>query len=232
MEETTARKLVELNLVFYERLAAPFAASRLGFHPGFERLLAYVSPSARVLDVGCGNGRFARFLMERVGPIDYTGVDFSEPLLEATVGLPGLFLRRDLTRPACLSGLGEFQIIVCLSTLQHIPGQANRKRLLREMSECLSTGGHILMCNWQFLDSPRQRRKVRPWVEASIEPEQVEPGDYLLSWERGGTGLRYVAHIDYPATVELCEAAGLQVIHSYRSDGREGDLNLYAVLAG
>lgn len=232
MDERIARKLVELNSDFYERLAGSFSATRLGFQPGYERLSAYVTLSARVLDVGCGNGRFARFLAERVGPVDYTGVDFSEQLLQVAAGLPGCYVRRDLTQPGCLADLGEFQVIVCLSMLQHIPGRANRERLLKEMGERLLPGGYILMCNWQFLDSPRQQRKVRPWAEAGIGSEQVEPGDYLLSWDRGGTGLRYVACIDYPATVALCEPAGLRVIDSFRSDGREGDLNLYTVLAG
>lgn len=232
MDETIARKLVELNSDFYERMAESFSATRLGFQPGFERLTAYVSSLARVLDVGCGNGRLARFLAERVGPVDYTGVDFSEQLLQTAAGLPGRYIRRDLTQPGCLFDLGEFQVITCLSTLQHIPGQTTRERLLREMGERLAPGGCILMCNWQFLDSPRQRRKVRPWVEAGIRSEQVEPGDYLLSWERGGSGLRYVACIDFSATVALCESAGLRVIDSFRSDGREGNLNLYTVLAG
>ncbi|HMT20024.1 MAG TPA: methyltransferase domain-containing protein [Promineifilum sp.] len=232
MDETIARKLVELNSDFYERMAESFSATRLGFQPGFERLSAYVTVSARVLDVGCGNGRFARFLAERVGPVDYTGVDFSEQLLQTAAGLPGHYIRRDLTQLGCLSDLGEFQVITCLSTLQHIPGQAIRERLLREMGERLAPGGCILMCNWQFLDSPRQRRKVRPWAEAGIRSEQVEPDDYLLSWERGGSGLRYVACIDFSATVALCESAGLRVTDSFRSDGREGNLNLYTVLAG
>lgn len=232
MDEAIARKLVELNSAFYQRLAEPFSATRQGFQPGYERLLAYLSRSSQVLDVGCGNARFARFLAKRVGPLDYTGVDFSAPLLEAAADGTGRFLQRDLTQPGCLSDLGAFDVIACFSTLQHIPGRSNRERLLREMAEHLSTGGSILMCNWQFLDSPRQRRKVRRWEEVGIRPEQVEPEDHLLSWNRGGTGLRYVALIDYPATAALCEAVGLRIVDSYHSDGHEGNLNLYTVLAG
>lgn len=37
----------------------------------------------RLLELGCGNGQFARTLFERGLDCDYTGVDFSQPLLEA-----------------------------------------------------------------------------------------------------------------------------------------------------
>jgi SAM-dependent methyltransferase len=236
MDEAVARKLVTLNEAFYERFAAPFAASRAAPQPGFARLLAHwpapSSPSApplRVLDVGCGDGRLGRYLHDRDRAIDYTGVDFSAPLL--AVGAAGQFVRRDLSRPGALAGLGRYDWVVCLSTLQHIPGRDRRVGLLVEMRDCLRPGGRLALTNWQFLDSPRQRRKLRPWAEVGLATSDVEPGDYLLAWQRGGYGLRYVALLDAAATAALAEAAGLVVLDQFRSDGREGDLNLYTILA-
>jgi SAM-dependent methyltransferase len=37
----------------------------------------------QLLDLGCGNGQFARYLFDYGLTCDYTGVDISEPLLEA-----------------------------------------------------------------------------------------------------------------------------------------------------
>ena len=63
MDEATARRLVALNEAFYTRFAAPFAASRAAPQPGYEPLLAYwPERGGRALDVGCGEGRFGRFL--------------------------------------------------------------------------------------------------------------------------------------------------------------------------
>jgi len=94
MDEAVARRLVALNEAFYERFAAPFAASRATPPPGFERLLTYLPAApSRVLDVGCGDGRFGRFLRGRDPAIDpttgYTGVDFSTRILKdnAEIGL-------------------------------------------------------------------------------------------------------------------------------------------------
>jgi SAM-dependent methyltransferase len=53
-----------------------------------------------VLDLGCGNGGLAGYLQARKVPCRYTGVDFSEPLLEAArAANPGLtFIQDDVER--------------------------------------------------------------------------------------------------------------------------------------
>jgi SAM-dependent methyltransferase len=231
VDEKTVRRLVELNARFYEDLAAPFSASRAGPQPGYERLVNYFPPPPlRVLDVGCGNGRFARFLLGRGLPFDYTGVDFSPSLLEQAFGIPGQFVQSDLSQVNALDGLDDYDLIVCLSTLQHIPGHTNRQRLLSEIARHLAAAGRIITANWQFLRSERQRRKIRPWAEAGIDPARVETDDYLLSWERSGSGLRYAAHLDETVTRELAAAAELTIVEQFLSDGREGDLNLYTIM--
>ena len=236
MNEATVRRLAALNEAFYSRFAAPFAASRAGPQPGYERLLAYVPAGRpRVFDAGCGDGRFGRFLHASGHEVDYVGVDFSAALLAARDvdgDVAGRFEQRDLSQPGSLDGLGRFDLIVCLSTLQHIPGRRNRARLLAEMAAGLNAGGRVALANWQFLGSARQRRKIRPWAEAGLDERDVEPGDYLLSWQRGGEGRRYVALVDDEETRRLAEGAGLRIVELFRSDGREGDLNLYALLAG
>lgn len=231
MDETTVRRLVALNEAFYARFAAPFAASRAAPQPGYERLLAYAPrPGGRVLDVGCGEGRFRRFLRAQGIDVDYTGVDFA-PALLALGDASGHLVQRDLSRPDSLADLGRFNLIVCLSTLQHIPGGDNRARLVAEMGARLLPGARLVLANWQFMGSQRQRRKIQPWPVAGLAASDVEPGDYLLSWQRGGVGLRYVALVDEEATRRLAAGAGLDVVAQFRSDGREGDLNLYTILA-
>ncbi|MCA9962203.1 MAG: hypothetical protein KC443_24375, partial [Anaerolineales bacterium] len=58
----------------------------------------------------------------------------------------------------------------------------------------------------------------------------VEPGDYLLTWQRSGFGLRYACHIDAGQTARLAADAELRIVHQFRSDGKEGNLSLYTVL--
>lgn len=232
MKNEVVERLLALNRDFYGGLAGPFARSREAPSPGFDRLLEELPQAcARLLDVGCGEGRFGRFLQAHQAIESYTGVDFSAELLAwAESRLPGRFVQRDLSRRGCLDGLGDFDVIACLAALQHIPGRANRLDLLREIKAHLAPGGRIFLSTWQFLDSPRQRRKVVEWERIGLAAADVEPNDYLLTWQRGGSGLRYVCLIDAAETAALAQESSLAVLNQFRSDGREGNLNLYTVL--
>ena len=233
MKQEVKDQLLDLNREFYRRFSSSFADSRSSPQPGFHRLPAYFpSGQVNILDVGCGEGRFGRFLNERDLVKSYTGVDFSENLLNiARDQFHGEFLLRDLSSMGCLDGLGQYDVIVCLATLQHIPGRDNRLRLLQEMSAHVDKKGKLVLSNWQFLSSERQRRKLIDWSQIGLSIEDVEPGDYLLTWKREGLGLRYVAHIDPKEMKDLAHSLNLVIDDQFRSDGREGDLNLYTVLS-
>jgi SAM-dependent methyltransferase len=225
------QKLLALNRNFYEQQADSFAASRDHYQDGYPRLLPYVPvPCAGLLDVGCGEGRFGRFLQAHQAVAHYVGLDGSAGLLAAArEKTPGTYHQRDISRPGFLAELGSFPAIACLSTLQHIPGRDGRRRLLQEMAAHLEPGGVLFLANWQFTKSPRQQRKILPWSTIGLTERDVEPGDYLLSWQRQGSGMRYVTEINLDETRELAHAAGFKEVAHFRSDGREGDLNLYTI---
>jgi SAM-dependent methyltransferase len=232
MRDEVAERLITINQELYRHRAAAFAQSRARPAPGFTRLSdSLPRPCSHLLDLGCGEGRLGRFLLERRAIGRYTGLDFSPELLAlARSQTAGEFYIGELSRPDCLERFGDFPAIACLATLQHIPGRANRLRLLCEAARHLAPGGRVVLSNWQFVGSPRQQRKVVPWSAVGLSPGDVEANDYLLTWQRGGAALRYVALIDLTETVALAGAAGLVVVDYFRSDGREGDLSLYAIL--
>ena len=128
MREEVVAQLLALNRAFYDGQAASFAASRVQPQPGFTALLPYLpQPCRTMLDVGCGEGRFGRFLQSQQPVARYVGVDFSAELLmiaqaqvDATEGQID-FYQRDMTRPDFLAGLGRFDAVVCLAALHHIP---------------------------------------------------------------------------------------------------------------
>ena len=103
-------------------------------------------------------------------------------------------------------------------------------RLLTEMGAHLVTGGRLLLSTWQFLTSERQRKKIVKWSKAGLRQDDLEQNDYLLTWSKGGRGLRYVCFIDEAELASIATRAGLQIETTFRSDGREGNLNLYSVM--
>jgi len=231
MRDEIVDRLLAVNQAFYTHFAAPFAYSRGSPQPGFMTLLDDLPRSPkRILDIGCGNGRFGQFLRTHLPAFDYIGIDFTADLLAlAAEDVEGTFYERDISRAGFLHKLGDFDLIVCLATMQHVPGRSNRLGLLCEIKEHLAPKGRIYLANWQFMSSARQRRKIRQWEEVGLSETDVETGDYLLSWQREGSGLRYVCSIDIDETAVLVEQAGLTIKNQFRSDGKEGNLNLYTI---
>jgi SAM-dependent methyltransferase len=236
MNKDIVAQLIQLNRDFYAGIADGFARSRTQPQPGFFELAEGwagwfgegVQPN--MLDVGCGEGRLGRFLGARGLIGQYVGVDFSGELLEiAGILSTGTFIERDITDPKALVDLGQFGVVACMAALQHIPSLARRQAVVSALADCLPVGGILMMSNWQFLSSERQRRKIQDWGLVGLGRADLEANDYLLSWGKDGDALRYVCWLGLEALVELGRNAGISLIHHFYSDGKEKNLNLYTI---
>jgi SAM-dependent methyltransferase len=241
MDENTARALVAVNREFYHARAAAFDASRDAPWPGWSRVLEHLTADApRVLDVGCGNGRFAAFLAERGVGARYLGVDGSGPLLAAArrQRIPGARFRRaelvagedDAALPADC-----FDLVAVFGLLHHVPGEVRRRTLLHALARRLAPGGVLALAFWRFGDFARFRTRILPpsaWRSipgGPIDPEHLESGDHLLPFGANGTP-RYCHHTDESECERLTTSLPLVRVDRYLADGREGTLNRYVVL--
>jgi ubiquinone/menaquinone biosynthesis C-methylase UbiE len=100
-------------------------------------LLADVQPGERVLDLGCGAGRFVAALRDHGA--DAVGVDLAEGALErARRNVPGVeFLATTAELPD-----SSVDLVWCSEVLEHVPDTAG---LLSEARRVLRTGGRLLV---------------------------------------------------------------------------------------
>jgi 2-polyprenyl-3-methyl-5-hydroxy-6-metoxy-1,4-benzoquinol methylase len=247
MDGETIERLLALNREFYITFAQAFAASRPASDPALTCILPHIPHRARVLDVGCGNGRLA-LLLDRERPgATYVGVDAVPELVQAACvqadqlkSISAEFCVADVAQPGwggALSGISRsvsagtgFDCAVALAVIHHVPGFDLRVQVLREVASLLEPDGWLILSTWQFLDSARMRRKVVDWAEVGIAEEVLELGDYLLDWKRGGRGLRYCHLVDEAEVGRLAAESGFRVRETFRAGGREGNLSLFAVL--
>lgn len=199
-------------------------------------MLGMLKGDESILDLGCGNGEFARELARHGHRGPYLGVDFSLPLLRDAAsmleGFPLKFLQADLTglssNQAVLAS-GSWNIVTAFAALHHIPSNGLRLDILQTIRRLLSDDGKFIHSNWQFLNSEKLKARIKPWGDAAVRSSDVDAGDYLLDWRSGGEGLRYVHHFDEAELSALAEASGFQVMDSFYSDGEGGNLGLYQV---
>lgn len=239
MDKTIQEKLLEINRSFYNHFATSFSDTRGHVQPGVQGFVKRIQLSSKVLDIGCGNGSFARALKECDFAGFYVGVDMSASLLSKAQDLLGehtngvyQFHLVDLA----LSNWKEriparsYDWIVAFAVLHHLPGDEFREKIVGGLKNLLAPGGQVVVSVWQWQNSLRLRKRVLPWFTVGLHPQELDEGDVLIDWRAGRTiGLRYVHTFDEASLSDLAHQADFEVTESFYSDGKSGDLALYQV---
>jgi SAM-dependent methyltransferase len=104
-------------------------------------LLGEARAGERVLDLGCGAGRFVAAL--RDAGADPVGVELAEAALErARRNVPGADLRLVAPDGSLPLGHGEVDLVWCSEVLEHVPDTV---ALLTEVRRVLKAGGRLLV---------------------------------------------------------------------------------------
>lgn len=104
----------------------------------------------RVLDVGCGKGRFAEVFAERGA--DVTGIDPSEELLKKARTLKGRFVQGSSS--ALPFADGEFDVVYAVEVIEHLPLLGDS---LKEMARVLKAGGALVLIDRNRLSLNNKR---------------------------------------------------------------------------
>ena len=135
---------------FYNRMI--HVSQRLALSPWLR-----VSPGRRVLDVGCGIGRWSRQLAARGALV--TGVDLSPTMVAearrraAAAGVASRcrFLVQDL---ACLDAGERYDLVLGVTVLQHILDQSALHRAVLRLTGHLAPGGRMVLLEAAPVDPP------------------------------------------------------------------------------
>lgn len=238
MDDSTINTLNAINRNFYEVTATEFDQTRGTAWQGWHDLLPYLPEPTdaplRVLDVGCGNGRFGVFLAENTTHhIIYHGMDNNQKLLDFAqdtltqhTQIQTTLEARDIvtTPPAD----GEYDLVVLFGVIHHVPSYKHRQAFIKTLAERVAENGLLIFAAWRFYEFDRFKKRLTAWDD-DLAPK-VEKHDYLLDWRRGEVALRYCHYVDDSEHQALIDATDLTEITTYRADGFTGTVNQYSVL--
>lgn len=193
----------------YDDIAETYAGKRSADEnelERLERLLGRYPESARILDVGCGQG--APILTRIARTAEAVGVDFSREQLElATENAPtAALLQGDMTALPVRDR--TFDAVTAFHSLIHVPLE-HHQSVLEEFARILKPEGHLLLTEgteaWQGENTD--------WLDSGVE----------MQWEIAG-----------PNTTERqLRAAGFSVLDRWTiDDGLEDDDATFTLFLG
>lgn len=283
LDATTIDFLRQVNNDFYARCAPSFSASRNAPWVGWCSCLeaaqdcgavrlcdgpgvhlydrATAQPGAirkgapvRVLDVACGNMRFAAFLREelRGRQIDYFAVDDCAglvPHLPEDEGFSTCFQNLDIIGELAVGvGLARAidaepcDLVGCFGFFHHVPSFELRVRLIDALLRKTASGGVVCASFWQFMGDEKFVKKAEAWnskargelASAGLDVSQLETGDYFLGWQNEPGLWRYCHHfeeLEIDALVAAaCEGGKAREVARFSADGKSSAMNRYVVL--
>lgn len=215
-----------------------------------------------VVDLACGNLRFERFLTTEFPdtPFAFRSWDNCDELVSDTLGradsditlahhrtdiveeLISPAAPRDPLGSATLdTPAGEADLAVCFGFFHHIPTPEARARALKWLLGSVRAGGIVAISLWRFADDDRARAKAEQTTGQALSTltsvylaSQLDPGDYLLSWQGDYSSFRYCHSFSDDEADSLVAAAQEQdsrihLVARYRADGKNSRSNEYLV---
>ena len=245
MKLKTLRELNQLTQHFYQVVGEEFDQTRQQSWPGWERLWLEISPlllknattEFRVLDLGCGNGRFLKFLTQHISEstrLTYLGVDSNQRLLEKIKPLNAQgsvkTYCQDLvaaliqnTWPNSLMKDGSFDLIVGFGLIHHLAPEL-ASRLLAACQKMCHQNGLICLTTWKAQDK-------KPQLIPHNLISEFGGNDFLFGWGNPNQALRYCHLYSAAEFGALIHQSRLNLLKSWEADGATMQDNRYFLLS-
>ncbi len=165
-----------------------------------------LGPAPRIIDVGCGKGRFLRHLQRAMPQAKLVGVDVSP---QALARLPAGVAGRQGDLVSIPAATGEFDAAICVEAIEHalLP-----RRAVAELCRVVRPGGGIVIIDKNASHQPLSNHQ--PW-ERWFRPEEVAA---WLASDADEIDVRPIAHGrgTTPTGLFLCWSARRRVGQSRR----------------
>ena len=163
----------------------------------------YLCLKDRVLDLGCGNGRFYNSFIKK--DVEYFGVDPSSNLIEIAKGNHPQGNFQIASADSLPFSNDYFNKVYSIAVLHHISSPELRQQFLKEAKRVLKQDGYLILTVWD-LKEKLKRKGFLNW----FKNRKLEKNDILLPWY--GSKDTYFHCFNLEELVQLVKDSGLEVI--------------------
>ena len=159
MNNKTAKQILKKVIKDYTKIAEEFDETRKKDCDEFDLFIKYIENGQKIADLGCGNGRFYKFIKKH-RKIHYIGIDNNEKLLEHATksrSEPSLseanttsakFIQGDILKiPLEKSNI---DIALAIASFHHLPSSKLRQKSLTEIHRILKKDGIFIISVWNL----------------------------------------------------------------------------------
>jgi len=214
MKEKLVKELLNKVQADYRLTAENFDHTRQRQWNEMNDVLEYINDGDRILDWGCGNGRFHELLKDR--NIDYLGIDNCKPLIEiAQEKYPDTKWQMTSELPD-----NKFNVITAFASWHHLPSKKLRTAKLIEFYNHLERDGLLILTTWNL----KQKKYLWLWGKNNFRNifTDYEWNDILVPWKAEDRPIKRYYHDYCQSTLKMeFSQVGFQVKECYYSDKGE-----------
>jgi alkylated DNA repair protein alkB family protein 8 len=186
----------------------------------------YLSPEDKILDLGCGNGRYLEFFKGK--NVDYSGVDNSEKLIElARNKYPGVDFK--VGNALGLSFPDNFfDKVYSIAVLHQVPSEYLRIKFLKEVKRILKPRGFLVITVWKFHEPKELYLFFKYTILKLIRKTELDWKDIFEPW--GKKTERYYHCFSKKELINLVKKGGFKIKESGVVKNKRGNRqNIYLI---
>ncbi len=214
MNNDTAKEILRKVVKDYDKIAEEFDNTRQHNWKEFETFLPYIKDNDKIADLGCGNGRFYKYISAHK-KITYTGIEKSKNLLKAAKKQnKAKFIEGDLLSLPLREN--SQNVALAIASIHHIPSKKLRNQAIQEMSRILKPKGTLIITAWNLFQPKYKKYIWQSRLKSLLSLGKYDPRDTFIPWNNKAK--RYYYAFTQNELRELLTKNGFEIVK--KSKGR------------
>jgi len=188
MKQKTAQKILNQTKQTYEQIAEQFSNTRKYAGKEFNLFKQYIKDNITIIDIGCGNGRVAKFLQENCKKkYNYIGIDNATNFIKIAKQLNpnNKFKEGDFFNIPTKNN--SVDLLLYIRSFHHIPNKNLRIQALQEAKRVLKKEKIIFITVWNLWQKKYIKNIIKAIIKSILTLGKYKYNDLEIKWGKNHT---------------------------------------------